>query len=487
MSISSILSIARSALQTYQLEEQVASHNIANANTDGYSAQRAVVTAAPYYATADGVFGTGVQVTDIGRNRDAFLDATYRDESSGASAANTGSGILGRIGGVLGEPSDSGLAASLDAFWSAWDDLANDPSSQSARSVLAQRGAQVAADFNSRANGVAQVKADTITSLQTGVTRLNQLSTQVADLNHRIVALQSGGRTAGDLLDQRDSALDEMATLVPLQVIQHDNGSVSANVNGNLLVDGAQALSIRAGTDPATGNWTLMTARGTPVQVMGGGSIGAMMDAVNKQIPDTLNRLDTLAAGVATAVNAWHEQGVTASGQAGAFFDAANGVVTAGTIKVTDAVTADPGATIAAGTGAVDASGNPVLDASGNPVYAPGRNDIARGMAALRAATVHVPAGSGATDPLSSPPTSFADFYSRLVTDRGADTQTAQDAASVHQSLADQAQNQRDSVSGVSTDEELTHLLEAQSAYSAAAKIVTTVDQMMQDLLDMVP
>lgn len=466
MSLLSTLSIARSALAAHSLRTQVAAHNIANANTDGYSAQRPELTPGPSYATADGIFGTGVQVTDIGRLRDAFMDATFREESSDSSASTTRRDMLQRVESVLGEPSDTGLANSLDAFWSSWSDLANNPMDGSAHSVLAERGAQLAAEFNRRADGLAQVKSDSLTRLSAAVDRLNTLSSQVADLNHRIVALESGGHTAGDLRDQRDLALDEIATLVPLQVVEHTDGSVAANVDGNLVVDGAVAMKFNIVPPNNGAGYQLQTERGTTVYQLAG-SIGGMLDVLNTKIPDTASRLDSLAAGIVSAVNAWHATGTDAAGATGQnFFDPAG--TRAGTMAVDARIKADP-SLIAAGTAT-------------NGAYAAGKNDVASGIAALREATTHLPDPTDPSDPF--PGKTFGDVYSGIVTDVGTDVAAAKDSATVHASLAEQANNRRESVSGVSTDEELTHLIEAQSAFSAAAKIVTTVDDMMQTLLD---
>jgi len=142
-SIGSILSIAGTGLRAQQQAMNVTAHNIANATTEGYSRQRAVMGGNPALRTQEGVFGTGVRVLDVQQVRDRFLDATYHREIASASENDTRSDMLQRIETMLGEPSENGLAATLDAFFSAWSDLATNPTGNTVRSVVRQSARQL--------------------------------------------------------------------------------------------------------------------------------------------------------------------------------------------------------------------------------------------------------------------------------------------------------------------------------------------------------
>lgn len=131
---SGILSVARGALSTAQRATQIASHNIANANTPGYSRQREVLSSNAPEATPQGIFGTGVTLTDVQRTRDALLDQEYRSNNGDSSGAAMRSQYLQRMETVFNEPSDTGLSSALDSFYGAWSDLASDPTNASARS-----------------------------------------------------------------------------------------------------------------------------------------------------------------------------------------------------------------------------------------------------------------------------------------------------------------------------------------------------------------
>ena len=148
MSITSILSVARSGLTAQQAAIETISHNIANAETEGYSRQRVTLSANVPQLFPYGNIGTGVGITNVERVRDALLDGSFRREAGSASFHGTSRDLLTAIEGVLGEPSPTGLAASMDAFWSAWSDLASDPTSSAARSVVQQRGSAVATMLN---------------------------------------------------------------------------------------------------------------------------------------------------------------------------------------------------------------------------------------------------------------------------------------------------------------------------------------------------
>ncbi|MBX6365035.1 MAG: flagellar hook-associated protein FlgK [Gemmatimonadetes bacterium] len=463
MSLGGILSIARSALIAQQGAMQVASHNIANAQTEGYTAQRANLVAAPSLTTAAGTVGTGVLLQGVTHSRDLFLDASYREEAAEAAGWATREDLLGRVETIFGEPSDNGLASAMDAFFSAWSDVASRPASASARAVVIERGAQLAAEFRQRSAALQQLGADIQTRLENSIDRLNTLAAQVADLNHRIVALESDGTTASDLRDARDRALDEMSTIVPLQIVERGDGSIAANVNGFTLVEGSGAA--RFEVDSTAGAFSIKTASGSTVTGVGG-AVGAMLDTLNVDLVGARSQLDTLAASLADAVNTQHRNGVSLSQKTGLDFFASGGAaaIDASNITISPDITGPDD--VAAGTG--DTSTTP-------PTYLAGNNNVALALSQLR--DLAQPALSGK---------SFGDYYTDTVSDVGLAVAAARDAAEVHQTLAEQADNRRAAVSGVSTDEELTRLIQAQSAYAAAARVVTAANEMIQSVLDMV-
>jgi flagellar hook-associated protein 1 FlgK len=471
-SMGSILNVARLAINAHQTAIQVASHNIANAETPGYSRQRAVLVENTPERTPIGLLGTGVLTQRIDQMRDSRLDASFRRESSQSAGFGLRSDLLGQLEGVFNEPSEGAFASTLDAFWNAWSDLANTPGNDNARDVLKQRGSQVAMALNAQATRLGELTADTGLRLDRSVAQFNGYAQQVAALNGQIVAAEAGAGTAGDLRDARNIALDAMARLAPVQVIERGDGSIQVTLDNQSVVDGSSAKALRYGGNPPG---VQLTFAGSAERLnAGGGELGAMLQVLNEDIPQARARLDDLAAGIVSAVNTVHRTGwspgtepagdppVPPPGWAGSnvdFFDPAG--VSASTISLSAAVQADRGAIAASG------------------VYGgAGDNAVARQLSQLRDTAVSI----------GTPPASLTlgTHYRDTVTGIAIKASSVSDSAAVYDTIAAQAEVRRQSVSGVSTDEELIDLMRHQQAYVAATRLVTAVDEMTQALLNMI-
>ena len=455
MSLSSLLGIARSALSASQLELDVTGNNIANATRDGYTRQRARLQASTPLATPIGQLGTGVTVAGVDRLRDGFLDATYRSENSLLGGFTAKSDTLGQIESVLGEPSDTGLASTLDAFWSSWSDLASDPTGSANRAVVRQRGQALALQLNSLGQRVDRVRADTLSQLTQDVGTVNSLAQQLADLNRQIAAAESGGKTAPDLDDARDTVLDQLSQLAPVRTVTREQGSIGVYLGDTMIVDGGttRALSLTTNADGTIGVWAADSPR--PVD-LASGKLEAEVSLVSTDLPAITKQLDDLAQALVTSVNAVHQSGYGATGQTGVpFFDPAG--TTAETIALSAPVQASADAVAASATGA------------------PGDATVAQRIAALADAPV-----------ASLGNRSINAAYGDLVTNLGSDVNDATGRATAQQTLVTQVQTQRSSSDGVSTDEELVNLITFQQSYSAAARVITAANQMMQYLLQAV-
>jgi flagellar hook-associated protein 1 FlgK len=476
MSLNSIFGTATLALQAQQAAIETAAHNIANAGVAGYSRQ--VVTLQPNdpLYTPLGAIGTGVIVSDITRVRDTMLDTNFRTQSSKAGEYSTHSGVMTSIGQIFGEPSDTGLSNSMDQFYASWNDLANNPNTTAAKSVVQQRGAALASTLNQFSSNLDELASNTLSSATQQVNDINRYTSQIANINKQIVAVEASGNSANDLRDLRDNTVDALSKIVPVRVIEHDNGSNTIYVSGATVVDGDDSRSFSL--QGSSGSISLqLNGRALPV-LAPGGSLGANIDALNKDIPDAKSQLDALAKGIVVSVNQIHASGWTQAGDAlggsnwdtttpptGSkvnFFDPAN--VTAGSISLS--------AEVASSTGYI---------ATGDVQGATGNNNIANRIAALRNDMTTMTKAEAPTET-----TSIGEFYRDLVTRVGVSTNNAISSATVYQTLAQHADTQRQSMSGVSTDEELISLTKNQQAYAAAAKVITTADSMSQTLLDMI-
>lgn len=472
MSIQNAIAIARSGIHAQQLAMQVTSQNIANAQTQGYTRQTLLISPTYPQNTPMGVLGTGVRA-DIVRHRDQLVDDSYRRETGRSFGYTARSEVLGQVETVFGEPSETGLSATLDAFWSSWSDLSNQPTSSPAKAMVRQRAADVATSINGMSTRLTEIADRVKGRIIDTVSQINTLASQIATLNGNIVSMEAGVGVASDLRDSRDRMLDQMAELGNTRVLESANGAVQVIVDGETLVDGntSRALDAPSFTTVGAHLSVQVTRKGDPVLFPADGStLGQLVSVLNVEIsgPDgALARLDALTNGIVTKTNELHRQGWSASGEAlgngdwvgtptGSqvdFFNAAG--LTAGSMALSDAVQNDYTAI-----------------ASGYTKDAAGANQLALNLAALRDDTTTM-GGSR----------SFAGDYKDLVTGVALRITSADNSATVYGSLASNAAARRESISGVSTDEELIRLTQYQQAYGAAARLLKVADEMLQTLL----
>lgn len=498
MSLSSILSVARNAMSYQQAVIQTAGHNIANAETAGFSRQRVDAKAGLPLQFTYGSLGTGVQIDDVRRARDVLLDQSYRRESTGHEAASLRQELLSTVEAVLGEPSENGLAAAMDAFWSSWSDLATQPTSQAARSVVQQRARNVATQLNGMDQRLSELRTQTATRIDNALTEVNGLAAQIAELNGRIVSVEVGGQSANDLRDQRDLAIDRLSKLGDTSVLPQRDGSVTVLLGNNTVVDGihAQKLQLATGTD-GTLKLALASNPSEPILSVGG-AMQTLLDFQNVELSETQERIDALANTLARTVNAIHGAGNDGTG--GAFFvDRASDTHVAGDPFAVPPVPGVVTARNIALASAIDRDGARIATTSSLTTQ-PSGNDVAIALAGLRTATAAKLGGTTletvdftvvdrSTNPpgrKTTPAGSMADFYRTTASSLAAQVKDAKSATEVRKTMLEQADNRRAAVSGVNVDEELTTLMRAQQAYAAAAKIVTVTDEMMQTLIGMI-
>jgi flagellar hook-associated protein 1 FlgK len=499
MSLGSVLSIARGALSAHQTVIQTAGHNIANVETPGFTRQRVELSANFPQRLPFGSVGTGLKIDDVVRVRDQLLDVTYRQESAGAADAGFRRDLLASLEGILGEPSETGLSASMDAMWSAWSDFATQPTSQAARAVVLQRAQTVATTLNGFDSRIGDLRGQTTLRLSSTLTSLNALADSIAKLNGQIVSAEVGGNQAPDLRDQRDRALDALSKLGEVRVMEGPSGAQQVLLGNNLVVDGIHAKQFQIAVD--TGTTTAIAMVGDPARPLKsfGGSVAGMVDFLNGGLRETQDRLDALANGLARAVNEVHAVGKAPGDPTRAVFvdRTDNSFVAAGDPFRRPSVS--PG-TVTARTIGVNAR---LLDdasrlaASSDATGRPADNDVALAMAALRtASTVRVANGGAPVTvtvahrlPGQATPdvtTSLGEHYRAAASSIGTQAKDARGSAEVREALAAQAEQRRQSYGGVNLDEELTQLMRAQQAYAAAAKVISAADEMMQTLVQMI-
>lgn len=451
--INGILAKASSALSAHQKALQVAAHNIANANTDGYSRQRIELS-------AGSLFGASVRVDDVRRVRDSLLDGTFRRENSSAAAYELRHDTLSRIETVFNEPTDFSLGQVLSNFWSSWSDLAINPADPSTRIIVRERGNQVAQEFNRIARGLDEIQQSLEVRLQDSVEEFNRLSSEIAELNGRIITAAAGGKDVPDLRDAQDRLIDQLSRLTPVQVQEQENGTMRVLLGGMSVVEGQRSFDLA--TEYSNGEWRVVREETGFELTDLDGTIGSAMELLNRDISSIRQEMDHLARTLVEAVNAVHRRGTNVLGDQDQDFFHAD-YLTASSIQLSDEV-ANSADAIAAGLG------DPVTGA-----YRSGADEIALELAQFRHAPQAALGGHR----------SFGDKYAEIVTGIGFDVNSAEDLAAIHDTLKLYAENRRSSVSGVSIDEEMVSIIQTQVAYSAAARVITAADEMMRTILNL--
>lgn len=448
MSLSSLLSIARSALLTHKRAMEITANNVANAQTPGYSRQRLELKQQGAVWTADGLLGRGVTSGAVTRARDQFYDASFRRENGLFSQSSTLRDGLRQIEDAIGEPSSVGLSAAMDRLFHSFSDLSNDPASPAARDLVVRAGDQFATQMNQLDTRVLTAGSDAQARLDAEVKQANELLRQIANLNRDILA--AGGSGAVDLQDQRDVAIDALSQMMTVRVVKHDDGTVTVMGEDANLVDRVIPTQLSmTGASPALG---IVDSGGVSLARIGG-SMGGALEIINKVVPDLRTQLDALAENIVTEMNAIHRNGFTATGATYTdFFDASQ--LTAGSMQLASPIRLSSNNVAAGGTAR------------------PGDGSIALQLAQLGSAGI---GGLGGR--------TFRDYYSGVAAGVGLAVDGASRDADVQQALMDQADQQRNAVSGVSVDEEMVNLISQQQAFGAAAKIVTIADDMMKTIL----
>jgi flagellar hook-associated protein 1 FlgK len=415
-------------------------HNIANASTQGYSRQEATLAASPALPIqvqgspiATGAhLGTGVDVQGFRRIRDSFLDSQYRAQNTNLNDWQARADSLDSAELSLQEPGENGINSQLAKFWNSRSDVSKSPSDLSAKQALVQQAQSLTDSIHAvRSQMVAaqQTAQDKYTAITGPGGEVAKIATELAGLNKTISDFQSVGDPPNDLMDRRDLLLDQLSGYGQLSVENLPSGSTNVS-----FVDGATGTAFPIVTDQSA-DWTGPPATGwAPGGEMGGllatgGSPGGLIDGY-------LSQLDSFTQTLADSVNsAYGSDFFTVGSPAG------------GTIDVTASIKSAP-STLTAGSGAA------------------GSNDIALAISQLRAN----PAIDGA--------------YKAFVAQVGGDLNEATRMQTNAQVLTDSVENRRQSVSGVSMDEEMSNLVRFQRAYQASARAMSTMDEMLDVLIN---
>ncbi|MEW5819968.1 MAG: flagellar hook-associated protein FlgK [Cyanobacteriota bacterium] len=487
---------AQRSLSTNQTVMNVISNNIANANTPGYSRQNVnLQTSAPFpqpikgVYTLPGTFGTGAEIKQITRTRDAFLDAQFRIEVGALGSYKEILSAATNVEGTLMEPSDSGISAKLDAFFNSAQELSLNPESLAVRTNFIQQAIDLSVVFNQQASALQDLRdslvgnENDLTSVEQSklgmyIVDVNSKLDTLAHINKQIITLKGNNVEPNDLLDERDRILDELSNLLPITIDESTIGSVNVSLGANQLVAGGivvntlfvqNSLNVN---DPAD---VMLT--GPPIVNVNaditGGKIGGLLDIGGNNVGEltirgVIERLDTLANEISTAFNALQTAGRYIDSATGQLVDAAGAFdniflggppITAANITVDTNLVNDPNRVAAA-----------VITAANDEIGSGGQ---ALQMSQLRETLL---AGLGNT--------TFSDYHTSTISNLGVQTKSISDKFNSQETLLNQIDLRRESISGVNMDEELVDLIRFQRAFEASSRVMTTINGILDVLIN---
>jgi flagellar hook-associated protein 1 FlgK len=453
--------IAASGLEADRAAMDTIANNLSNVNTPGYASESPVLTTTP--AGDQLGIGAGVTVLNVSQASDAVLAADNLAASAAAAGSSALQQTLSSIQSIFPEPGSNGLQAQLSTFWSSWDAIATNPSETAPRTEVINQAENIATTLNQATAQLTQTANDTSTEIGSNVGQVNTLLGQVAALNQSIVATVASGGQPNSLIDQRNNLVGQLGQDIGITTIGQSDGSLNVYVGGVQLVQGSTSDSLTmksAGSPPTVSIVSNNTGVAVPVS---SGTLAGLLTALNVSIPGYQSQLNTVANNLATTVNNALGQGYDASGNSDVAAGTGVGPNNSAPLFVIGNA-AGAAATIGVNTAVI---GNPALLAAAT-ASTNGANDGSN-------AQVLAELGSSATGPDKA--------YQTFVTGLGSQVQTVTNQAQAQQSLSQSLSASLASVTGVNTDQQTVAMLGYQQAYQASAKVISTIDQMVQSLL----
>ena len=452
MGLNDIAEISKQALLITQAKFAVTGNNIANANTEGYSRKRLDVSPTISDILGGFVLGGALRGDTLQRIRQSFQDYQFWSQNSLKFKYSTEEGLLQQMEGVLAEPSDAGLRNLISEFWNAWSDLANDPNSSVARTVVRDSAELLVITLNRLHRENFELQSNLRDEIRLRVDEINLIAGQIANLNKS----NTGGNA--DLEDQRDRLIDRLSELTNIEVNPTGN-SVNIAISGLRIVSGSQSVKLTV-DDALNANGSggvSVNFAGTDHKVnIRGGITGGLIQVVNEDIPDHLDRLNTVAATLVEEVNARHKTGFAKDGSTGIDFFSPS-VTNAGNIEVNPLISANLN----------------LLVASGALPDEPGDGTIAQSIANL--AVEKVIEGE-----------SIGRFYDNLVGTLANRINEVRFLGNGQEKVVSQLDLLRKSVSGVNMEEEMAQMLQLEQAFTAASRVIAATDEMIRTVLDIV-
>lgn len=450
------LEIGKRALLAQQLSLNITGHNIANVNTPGFTRQQAIITSNTPLVMPFGSVGTGVEIGDIRRIRSLFLDQQVRGETQKMGKWSFLNQTWSQIESIFSEPQDTGMSALLNQFWNSWQDLANNPESEAARVAVREQGSLLVNSFHHLSNQLDDLRSSLDEDISKMVEQINSIGAQIAELNNSIAQAELTGGAANDLRDRRDLLVDQLSQYVDVSALEQPGGGLTIYLGSMSLVEGPASHELS--TTVESNGQSLQHRvffKNTAIGLDNpGGQFEGLLETRDTIVVEKQEELDLLARELAAAVNEQHQAGQGLNNATGiGFFK--DDVAGAADIELSNLILQDVNY-IAAGLNGQT-----------------GDNSNALNIAALRDSMR-----------MRNGETTFNGFYDAVVGEIGIRTKEAANLEKNQQALVLQLENAKQSLEGVSLDEEMANMIQYQHAYSAAARVISTMDEALDTIIN---
>lgn len=452
MSLTRIFDVSQRSLATYQKALDVTAHNVANANNEDYSRQKVQFSSSNPDTIDNYSIGAGVQISQISRVRDEYLDKSIAENNAKYYSNDKKSNLLGRVEGMFLELTGTGVSDSINKFFNSWSELSNSPTSLTLRDNVVSSAKQLAQMVYDVNNNMDSMRNDLMSEFSSQVDELNRNLSSLYDINQKIAESKSSNIEINSLLDQRDKLVADISKLGNVTVQIDTNNTAKVTIGGIPANDSYGATEFKVGMED--NQLTIVNSRNSSAAILKGGELHAIADVYSNALPEAKNEFNSIIETLATAVNDIHSGGNTMTDppQTGIdfFSEYENGNLVINSDILNDS------ANIAASLDATDGNGE-------------NANKIAE-----------------LADQKLFGTQSISEKYSTLVTKIGSDKQLAENLADANGLILDQLTVRKNSVSAVSVDEEMTNILKFQRSYDASAKLIKVADDMLQTILNLV-
>lgn len=468
--ISTAMGVGQRAMMNSQTALHTVSHNIANRQTEGFSRQKTETFSNFPYGHGKLRMGTGARAASVQRVNNPYIERQLGNEKSQLAFLQGQAQSMGRLEQVYNEQSVEGLNSSIVGFFNSFRELSTSPESMPKRIAVKESADLLARDFNRVSEQLKEIRGDANAEVAIHVNDINAITSEIATLNGQVQKVEISGGFANDERDRRDLLIKNLGELIDIKWAEGEDKTVTISTGNNaILVVGLDAKQMQAVPTPASdskaeGDYDIVYYHHEYAEPLvltdriKGGKLGGVLNVRDGEVRGFKDKIDSMAFGLAQAVNEVHEQGYNAFNTPGTLFfePMSSSKDAADNFRINAQVLAD--------VGRISAGFDPNL---------PGDNRAANQIADLQ----HKKG-------LFDGNTSIDEYYNGMVAELGLRAQKANRQTEVQEGVVKQLENLRESISGVNLDEEVASMIEWQKQFDASARVIRTADEMLDTVLN---